>query len=265
MTPLLKYHSGGSRRVRQWGVLLVLVVAQLSLAQFAAAQSASEEPTGVELTAEEMKAVDYLVEDWERQYRVTAVDQAMDAVGLPATEATRFRIGTYLRDNPEVHVTVRTWGWETLVLTPSEKLVARLIVTAERKEVDFPPIAELADVIGITEAEVHASLGMLERWGILKKDYTVIDAGYRASGSAYLNWEPRLTFLFHTVRRSDGNAFNIFCASDFMLLALKELRGEHLTIEDSSLLDGRPIRMEIDRGRLVELDPPTTVIFLGGG
>ncbi len=50
-----------------------------------------------------------------------------------------------------------------------------------------------------------------------------------------------------------------------MILAVNELSEERLVIEDSSLLDGRPIRIEIDRGELVNLEPRATVIFLGGG
>ncbi len=154
-----------------WGLVLALVAPVLAYGQEAHIEDAfGIDVNAPELTPEEMRAVEYLQEDWDREFRVTAVDQAMGAVGLPPSAETRFRIGDYLRAHPETHKALRDWGWMTIVLTPHEKLIARLTIDAERTGGDFPSLTYLADLIGIEEGAVSDGFAMLERWGMLKRD-----------------------------------------------------------------------------------------------
>ena len=100
------------------------------------------------------------------------------------------------------------WGWETLALTPDEKLIARALINAVRDDAETPTLERLAQLVAIPGREVENGLAMLARYGILRQEASVGGVGYVVASERYLNWEPRLDFLFHTVSLSSGRQFN---------------------------------------------------------
>lgn len=161
-----------------------------------------------ELSAQEQKVIDYLAKDWGEDYSVTSVDIAMDAVKVAQSDETRFRIGSYIKAHPELHEVIRRWGWVTLVLTPDEKLIARALVNAQRDGKPSPTVPDLAKAVAVSEADIMRGLAMLERYNILEKDRQSGGAGYKVL-QRYLNWEPRLDFVFHNVSVEGGRKFSV--------------------------------------------------------
>ncbi len=162
-----------------------------------------------ELTPAEQKVIEFLKDDWDKDFSVTSIDLAMEAVGLdPSAADVRYRLGTYIKSHPELHRAVRVWGWETLALTPDEKLIARALINAVRDDAETPSLERLAQLVGVPGREVENGLAMLARYGILRQEAPVGGAGYVVASDRYLNWEPRLDFLFHTVSLSSGRQFN---------------------------------------------------------
>ncbi len=158
----------------------------------------------IELSPQEKKVIEYLQGVWGKDHSVTSVDQAMELVGLGASDETRFRIGQHIKQHPELHVIVRQWGWETLVLTPDEKLIARAIINAAREQRPTPALAQISKAVGISQNEVKRSLAMLEQYQILKRDEAAGGVGYAVAAPRYLNWHPRLDFVFHRMTVSSG-------------------------------------------------------------
>jgi hypothetical protein len=74
------------------------------------------------------------VHDWNEDYSATSVDLAMDAVGVKQSDETRFHIGSYIKQHPELHEVIRRWSWVTFVLNAEEKLIARADQFAEGRE-----------------------------------------------------------------------------------------------------------------------------------
>jgi len=182
----------------------LLVAAAIAIA-FAGRTVAAD--TKDQLPAEEQKVLTYLLEDWGNDYSVTSVDIALRAVKVADTDDRRYRIGSYIKAHPELHEVIRRWGWVTLVLTPDEKLVARALVNAERDGKPAPSVGDIATAVGVSEDHVKRGLAMLERYEIIRHDPSRKGAGYRVE-SRYLNWEPRLDFLFHQVTLESGRQFN---------------------------------------------------------
>lgn len=186
-------------RVIMMSVLLLLVCADQTEAQ----QSSKKQ---LRLSSEEQKVLKYLVADWGEDYSITSVDLAMAALKMKSSEETRLRIGSYIKENPELHEIIRRWGWVTLVLTPDEKLIARSLVNAERDGKAQPTIAEIAKAVGISEPQVDRGLSMLERYEIVERGASS-GAGYKVV-PRYIKWEPRLDFIFHKVSLDSGRQFN---------------------------------------------------------
>lgn len=162
------------------------------------------------LKEDERKVVNYLLNDWrkwEEDYSITTVDIAMDALHLPVSSEKRFRIGNYIKGHPELDEILRDWGWQTIVLTPMEKLVARVIVNAERDKQKVPAKSEIAQLVGITEKQVDEAVRNLSRFGILKRNGSTGGIGYIAAAPRYVNWQPWLDFQFHRITLSSGRTF----------------------------------------------------------
>jgi hypothetical protein len=160
------------------------------------------------LKRDESKIVRYLVNDWGSDYSITSIDIAMDVLGVRQSDDMRFRIGKYIKDHPGLHPVIRQWGWQTVVLTPNEKLVARSIVNRERDKQTPPSIEDVAESVGISPKEAQAAVQMLARFGILKRDKAAGGIGYAAGEPRYVNWQPWLDFQFHKVALSSGRIFN---------------------------------------------------------
>src|SRR2546427_9373485 len=131
-------------KTKPW--LLLIVIALLLFVNRASAANDQ-----AQLDAQDQRVIDYLVKDWGEDYSVTSVDIAMNAVKAEPSEETRFRIGNYIKAHPEMHEIIRRWGWVTLVLTPDEKLIARVLINAERDGRPVPSVMELAKAIGVKE------------------------------------------------------------------------------------------------------------------
>src|SRR5229473_803936 len=106
-----------------------------------ASQLAAQTAPGVTLTDKQQKVLDYMLNDWNKPSRITGVELAMQNVGGQYSPDDRYAIGIFLRDNPRLHRTLRTFGWETAALTPTEKLIARIASRAEREN-QLPPTRE---------------------------------------------------------------------------------------------------------------------------
>jgi hypothetical protein len=205
------FHTSRRREfVTTWRWLLALCCAVLlttSLPTVKAQterQSTNPPASDVDLSPQEKKVIEYLQGVWGKDHSVASVDQAMAITGLRSSDETRFRIGQHIKQNPELSVIIRRWGWETLVLTPNEKLIARAIINATREQKPAPALAAIAKAVDISQDDVKRGLAMLERFQILKRDDAAGGAGYAVAAPRYLNWHPRLDFVFHRMTVSSG-------------------------------------------------------------
>ena len=187
-----------------WRLLITGTCLLLVCVENASAKQNSKEQS--RLSSEEQKVVKYLLADWGEDYSVTSVDVAMAALKMKPSDETRFRIGSYIKEHPELHEIIRRWGWVTLVLTPDEKLIARSLINAERAGKPQPNVTDIAKAADLSEVQVNGGLAMLERYEILQRA-AANRGGYKIV-SRYIKWEPRLDFIFHKVTLDRGRQFN---------------------------------------------------------
>ena len=199
------------RRIAILALCSIALLVQLGTAAEVFAQTAESELESdlSSLSPVEEQVIRFLVDDWNRDLSSTSIDLAMDALGLdPANVGLRYRIGSFIKTHPQLHVAVRSWGWETIVLTPDEKLLARAIVNATRKVEEIPSLVRLAGQVGVSEEQARIGLQILARYGILRPEPSAGGVGYVVASDRYLNWEPRVDFQFHSVYLSSGRQFN---------------------------------------------------------
>jgi hypothetical protein len=197
-------------RLRRSAAITIVFTSLLLLASQVSAQAAP--PATGTLTDKRQKVLDYMLNDWNKQMRITGIDLAMQNIGGRYSADDRYAIGTFLRNNPRLHRTLRTFGWETATLTPTEKLIARIVSRAERENHTPPTQEEFARDLEISPARVSCALKMLERFGIMRTDPAVKSLGYRMTEDRYQDWEGamRITFMNHRVQVEGEKPFEVF-------------------------------------------------------
>ena len=195
-------------RLKLITIIAIMFASVLPAASLVAAQTAP----AVTLTDKQQKVLDYMLNDWNKQMRITGIDLAMQNVGGQYSPDDRYAIGVYLRNNPRLHRALRTFGWETATLTPTEKLIARIVSRAEREHQPPPTSEEFAHDLDVSPAAVTDALKMLERFGITRPDPAVKGLGYRMAEDRYTDWEGamRITFMNHRVRVEGEKPFEVF-------------------------------------------------------
>jgi hypothetical protein len=173
---------------------------------------AAETAPAATLTDKQQKVLNYMLNDWNKQMHITGVELAMQNVGGQYSPDDRYAIGVFLRNNPRLHRTLRTFGWETAALTPNEKLIARIVSRAERENQPVPTREEFERILEVSPAAVTDALKMLERFGIMQPDATVKTLGYRMAEDRYQDWEGamRITFMDHRVQVEGEKPFEVF-------------------------------------------------------
>jgi hypothetical protein len=183
-----------------------------ALVLLSASPAASQTAPAATLTDKQQKVLDYMLNDWNKQMRITGVDLAMQNVGGQFSPDDRYAIGMFLRNNPRLHRTLRTFGWETATLTPTEKLIARIVSRAEREHQPPPTQEQFARNLQVSPVAVTDALKMLERFGIMRSDPAVKGLGYRMAEDRYEDWEGamRITFMNHRVQVEGEKPFEVF-------------------------------------------------------
>src|SRR5438445_5178113 len=143
-------------RLRSIAVIILIFTSALVMGRLGAHAASA-----VTLTDKQQKVLDYMLNDWNKPSRITGVELAMKNVSGQYSPDDRYAIGIFLRDNPRLHRTLRTFGWETATLTPNEKLIARIVSRAERQNQIPPTREELARILEVSPAEVTDALKML--------------------------------------------------------------------------------------------------------
>ena len=188
------------------------VITVVFLAFPASTQVAAQAPPPITLTDKQQKVLDYMLNDWNKPMRVTGIELAMQNVGGQYSPDDRYAIGVFLQKNPRLHRTLRIFGWETATLTPTEKLIARIVSRAEREHQSPQSQEEFAHELDVTPTAVTDALKMLERFGIIRSDLAVKGLGYRMAEDRYQDWEGamRITFMNHRVQVQGEKPFEVF-------------------------------------------------------
>jgi hypothetical protein len=195
------------RRLRSIAIIMMIFTSAL-----VAGRLAAQTAPAVTLTDKQQKVLDYMLNDWNKPSRITGVELAMKNVGGKYSPDDRYAIGMFLKNNPRLHRTLRTFGWETATLTPNEKLIARIVSRAERENQTPPTREEFARILEISGAEVTDALEMLDRFGIMRRDPAVKGLGYRMAEDRYQDWEGamRITFMNHRVQVEGEKPFEVY-------------------------------------------------------
>ncbi len=157
---------------------------------------------GQELSADAGRVVDYLLQDWQRQFSSTTIPHAMQFMGMDVEDDLRLEVVAHLRDNDGLARNLQWWGANNYLFSNLEKRLAKYLVLLQKRAEKLPTATEAAQALEISEAELRARMAFMAQSGFLET--AANDLGF-ALAPGFQRWAGPLQHNFHTVR-IDGNA-----------------------------------------------------------
>ena len=161
------------------------------------------------LTAPERAVLEYLHQDWGKQFRSTSIGLAAQATGKRLGDTSRLRLARHLEANRASHPVPARHGVTTVALTPEEKLVARALLLFEARDAKGATVDQVAGGMRLSHADVRRSLAFLEELDIVSA--TGEGSGRRFKVAARFSRRPtwRIDFYSHKVQVNRGAPFEV--------------------------------------------------------
>ena len=188
-----------SKTVKKLALFLLLCI-------FACSQEQRE--TETELSARGRQVVDYLLADWEQQFRSTSIALAMRNLGMDAADELRLEVGDYFRGHTDLSNNLKWWGANNYLLSNDEKRIAKYLITTFEKEARLPDPQEAAAALELPESELRSRLAFMAKAGLLQEERAE-KLGY-VLAEGYGKWGGPLRYNFYTVAVADGKPFDVW-------------------------------------------------------
>lgn len=208
------------------------------------------------MRADVEQVVAHLVASWRRVFHLTTIDQALVALGVAPSWELRRAVADRLGDEPGLSPVLRRWGVATFALSNDERLLGRELARAG----GALSLAELGARLGLAVSAVRERLRMLAHLEIVALvDDRAMLAPDHAARLGPLGWH------FHAVQLDDESPYNVPCPVDFLLLAHGAYPDRRLVLRDTCAQSAAPIAVDAAGGAIVAVEPPTALVFRGGG
>lgn len=185
------------------GALLAIVAAVITLeAPAYAAPPASAAPS-----ADAQQVVDYLIDDWKKQFRSTSIPLAMDILGLTADDAVRLEVLEYLSENTDLSNNLVWWGPNNYVFSNQEKLIAKYLIHMNEREERAATVKEATDALEIDAAFLRERLAFMAEVGFVEASSDPL--GF-ALAPGHKRWAGPLQHNFHTVTIEGEHPFGVW-------------------------------------------------------
>lgn len=173
----------------------------------------------------ERQVVAMLRVDWRDLLRCTTIEQAMERLGIPFSDAERLCVAGVLRRKSHDLEGMR-WPLPTYVLTNPERLVARHVLRSLHPGGEVPPPSKMTERLEVPREVVEAGHDALRWLGFLRTIAAqglsgLLDAGFYEDQRAILN--------------------------------------------DACGWSDEPIRVVMERGKCLQVTPETAWYLRGGG
>ncbi|MFQ5641541.1 MAG: hypothetical protein ACE5IR_26495 [bacterium] len=189
-------------------IVLSLGCTLLFLFSCAQEKSEAQSESAVGLSADAQKVVDYLLEDWNKQFRSTNIDMAMSNLGLPANDDLRLQIGHHLREHTDLANNLKWWGANNYILNDDEKVIAKYLINTYDAEQHLPDVQETSEAVGFPESDLKARLAFMAQAGLLQQS-SEEKLGYALS-EGYGKWGGPFRYNFHTVAVAGEKPFGVW-------------------------------------------------------
>ncbi len=161
-----------------------------------------------ELSADAQRVVDYLLDDWAKQFRSTSIPLAMDNLAMEPDDVLRLEIGRHFREHTDLARNLRFWSANNYIFTNEEKRLAKFLIQAHETSERTPALDETAGALGVDPESLRDRLAFMAEAGFLQPDPGQ-ELGF-ALADGYESWGGPLRHNFHTVRVEGERPFDVW-------------------------------------------------------
>ena len=189
-------------------VLLIVLSLTFSLL-FSCAQEKSEtQNSATKLSTEGQKVVDYLLDDWNKNFRSTSIPLAMSNLGMKPNDGLRLEVGQYLREHTDLANNLKWWGANNYILSNNEKLIAKYLMNTYKNEQRNSGLQKLSEGLALSENYLQGRLAFMAKAGLLQES-SEEKLGY-VLAEGYNKWGGPLRYNFHTVAIAGEKSFDVW-------------------------------------------------------
>lgn len=161
-----------------------------------------------EISPEAEQIVDYLLKDWQKQFRSTSIALAMNNLGMEPDDSIRLEVGKHFRANASLARNLQFWGANNYILSNDEKRAAKYLMGIERTEARTPNLAEVSRALEIPADDLTSRLKFMADAGFLKQD-SARELGFSLA-EGYERWGGPLQHNFHTLHVEGERPFDVW-------------------------------------------------------
>ena len=183
--------------------LAAIVAAVIALGTPAHAAS----PEGGQLSGDGQRIVDYLIDDWRKQFRSTSIPLAMDNLGIAADDAVRLEVLAHLHANTDLANNLTYWGPNNYVFSNEEKRIAKYLIHMQEREARAATEGEATEALEVDEAVLRERLPFMAATGFLEESDDPL--GFSLA-PGYKRWAGPLQHNFHTVTIEGERPFDVW-------------------------------------------------------
>ena len=161
-----------------------------------------------EISPEAQQVVDYLLEDWQKQFRSTSIALTMENLGMEPDDSIRLEVGQHLRSHTNLARNLQFWGANNYILSNDEKRAAKYLIGIQQTEGRMPSLDGASDALGIPAEDLASRLHFMADAGFLKQD-SAEELGFSLA-EGYERWGGPLQHNFHTVHVEGEQPFDVW-------------------------------------------------------
>ncbi len=163
-------------------------------------------PNTSTLLRAEKTILNYLAEDWEKEYRTTSISVATEATKVKLSDASRLRLAKFIEANRMSYRAPARHRTTTVTLSPTEKLVARTILLLEAQGKESAAPDEIANLMSVPVRSLRGPLSFLQQFGAVLPQASGryrVDAKYPRKPSRFID------FFSHHVEVNGREQFEV--------------------------------------------------------
>lgn len=169
-------------------------------------EAVKKAPDTSTLSRQEKVVLDYLANDWEKEYRTTSITVASEATRVKLSDASRLRLAKFIEANRMSYRAPARHRTTTVALSPTEKLVARTILLLEAQGKESAAPDEIANLMNVPARSLRGPLSFLQQLGAVLPQANGryrVDAKYPRKPSRFID------FFSHHVEVNGREQFEV--------------------------------------------------------
>ena len=160
-----------------------------------------------ELSSKGEKVVDYLLEDWDKQFRSTDIATAMSNLGFKPDDKLRMSVGEHFRENKRLARNLRWWGPNNYLLSNDEKLIVKYVIHMVERKGGYPSREEISKALNFENDYLEKRIEFIKKAGLFTESdnslkFELVDN--------YNTWGGPLRYNYHIVYVEGEKPFGVW-------------------------------------------------------